>query len=361
MRRQLIVITLAAASAANAGSVREDAVVNTTRPTAANPRSGSFTDSLNGTIGLSSDWTLNLGGSLTLQGMTPASQRGQFGDSGSAVALFTAGADWSVSENLTLETTLQVSPRSTQFAGTTMTLRQANGTETSADALVRSQTSQTGAAFNVSRDSGGDSALEWSYGAGVDYSRYDINQTVPEVRLANGSTIASTTLRQDTVAYCQAHPTIRNCGQALLTALRATPVTLDSERLSANVTATVFTDTDLTLSGDYYVYQENPAQVGFFTLAAAGRTAGVPIAPLRYQVRPEVSERLGDFSAKIWVQAGEYMPGTGQSTAGAGLKLQYKFTKAFRSWVEGSAQRDVDQSDQITRSTSFAAGAAYRW
>ena len=139
------------------------------------------------------------------------------------------------------------------------------------------------------------------------------------------------------------------------------PVTLDSERLSANVSATLFTDTDVTLSGDYYVYQQNPAQVGFFTLVAAARGAGVPIAPLRYEVRPEVVHRFGDLSARLWVQAGEYVPGTGQSTAGAGLKLQYKFTRAFRSWVTLSGQRDVDQSDQITRAGSVAAGAAYRW
>src|SRR5205085_7319885 len=89
------------------------------------------------------------------------------------------------------------------------------------------------------------------------------------------------------------------------------PVTLDSERFSANVSATLFTDTDVTLSGDYYVYQQNPAQVGFFTLVAAGRGAGVPIAPLRYEVRPEVVHRFGDLSARLWVQAGEYVPGTG--------------------------------------------------
>src|SRR5437868_2921976 len=134
-------------------------------------RSSSFTDSLNGTIDLSSEWILNLGGSLTLQGRTPASQRGQFPESGSVVTLFTAGPDWNLTENLT----------------------------------------------------------------------------------------------------------------------------------------------------------------------------------------------LGDFSAKLWVEAGKYVAGTGQSTAGAGLKLQYKFTKTFRSWAEVSGQRDVDQSDQITRSAAFAAGAAYRW
>ena len=361
MRLRPFFILLAAAAAANASSVREEASVNTIQPTGANPRSSSFTDSLNGTIDLSSEWTLNLGGSLTLQGRTPASQRGQFPESGSVVTLFTAGADWNLTENLRLGTEAKVSPRSTQFAGTTATVRQANGTETAADALVRSQTSQAGGTFNVSWETTGNSALEWSYGAGVEYSHYDVDQNVSRVRLADGTTVTSATLRQDTTAYCQAHPLIRNCGQALLTALRATPVTLDSERLSANLTATVFTNTDVTLSGDYYVYEQNPAQVGFFTLVAAGRAAGVPIAPLRYQVRPEVVERFGDFSAKLWVEAGQYVAGTGQGTAGAGLKLQYKFTKTFRSWAEVSGQRDVDQSDQISRSAAFAAGAAYRW
>ena len=361
MRLRPFLTLLVTATAATASSVRDEAVVNTVQPTAANPRSSSFTDSLNGSIDLSNEWTLNLGGSLTMQGRTPASQRGQFPESASVVTVLSAGADWNVNENLAFGTELHLSPRSTQYAGTPVSLRQANGTETSGDALVRSQTSQTGAAFSTSFDTAGDSALEWSYGATVDYSHYEIEQNIPRVRLADGTTVSSTTLRQDTVSYCQAHPRVKNCGQALLTALQATPVTLDSERFSANVSATLFTDTDVTLSGDYYVYQQNPAQVGFFTLVAAGRGAGVPIAPLRYEVRPEVVHRFGDLSARLWVQAGEYVPGTGQSTAGAGLKLQYKFTKAFRSWVTLSGQRDVDQSDQITRSGSVAAGAAYRW
>src|SRR5437870_4390674 len=137
MRLRPFFILLAAAAAANASSVREEASVNTIQPTGANPRSSSFTDSLNGTIDLSSEWTLNLGGSLTLQGRTPASQRGQFPESGSVVTLFTAGADWNLTENLTLGTEAKVSPRSTQFAGTTATVRQANGTETAADAGLR--------------------------------------------------------------------------------------------------------------------------------------------------------------------------------------------------------------------------------
>ena len=85
MRLRPFLTLLVTATAATASSVRDEAVVNTVQPTAANPRSSSFTDSLNGSIDLSNEWTLNLGGSLTMQGRTPASQRGQFPESGSVV------------------------------------------------------------------------------------------------------------------------------------------------------------------------------------------------------------------------------------------------------------------------------------
>jgi len=161
MRLPPCCILLAAATAASANSVREEAIVNTIQPTPANPRSSSFTDSLSGTIDLSSQWSLNLGGNLTLQGRTPASQRGQFRESGSIVTLFTGGADWNVTDNLALGAELQLSPRSTQFAGTSVALRQANGTETSADALVRSQTSQAGATFTRSASATAGASYRW--------------------------------------------------------------------------------------------------------------------------------------------------------------------------------------------------------
>ena len=88
---------------------------------------------------------------------------------------------------------------------------------------------------------------------------------------------------------------------------------------------------------------------------------GVSIAPLHYQIRPEILQRFGDFSAKLWVQAGKYEPGTGQSTAGAGIKLQYKFSKAFKMWVTGGGQRDVDEYSNATNSGSFGLGASYRF
>ncbi len=361
MRHFAGLAVLAVSAAVSASTVREEAGISSVRPTTANPSSGSFTDSVSATIEINHDWSLDLGGTATLQGKTPALQRGQFPESGSAVTLFNAGAEYNATDSLALIAGLQLSPRSVQYAGTTMALRQASGAEVSADELVRSQTSQAGGTLGISWDSIGESTLEWSYAASLDYSHANVDQTIPRVRLADGTTLATTTLRQETLAYCSAHPALRNCGQGLLTALRATPVTLDSERLSASATATLFGDTDVTLGGDYYLYEQDPGQIGFFALAATGRTAGVPIAPLRFQVRPEVVQRVGDFSAKVWVQAGRYMPGMGGTTESAGLKLQYKFTRAFRSWIVVAAQRDVDQGDEITRTNMFSAGAAYGW
>jgi hypothetical protein len=87
----------------------------------------------------------------------------------------------------------------------------------------------------------------------------------------------------------------------------------------------------------------------------------VPLAPLQYLVRPEVAHRFGDFSAKVWVQAGAYVAGAGQGTAGVGTRLQYKVTRKVKLWVTASGQRDVDLTGASSNSGSFALGAAYRF
>ena len=350
----------AAATGASASNVTDEASANSSQATATNPRSATFTDSLKTTLDLSPAFALRLGAALTLESPTPAASRAQFGESGTPTTQLTGGLDWSASEGVTLGLNLEASPQSTQFAGTPVTLRDPNGTETSGDALVRSQVSELGAGLDLSWDSNGTSDLEWAAEGGVSYSHYDIDQTIPRVRIGT-TTVSSTTLRQQTTAYCQAHPGIKNCGRALLTALRASPLQEDFERLSASTTATLFQDTDLTLGGDYYVYQEDPSQVGYYGLASAGRGAGMPIAPLRFLVRPEVLHRFGDFSARLWVQAGRFMPGTGASTAAIGTKLQYKISRAWRIWLSLSGERDVDQTEAVTRSGMLALGSGYRW
>jgi len=361
MRLAAVSIVAALAASARADSVTNQVIVSSTQATEANPRATVFTDMLNSSFDVGDDWSVNAGASLTLQGQTPAGSRGQFGESGSAVTLFSAGVDWSATDQVTISATVDVSPQSTQFAGTPVTLRQANGNEISGDAEVRSQTSQIAGGIGASWDSPGKSDLEWSFSAGLDFIHYDIDQGISRVRTNAGSTLTAQQLRQQTIAYCNAHPRIRNCGQSILRALDSVPTSLDYERFSLGATATLYRDTDVSLLGDAYLYDEDPAKIGFFGLAALGRGSGLPIAPLQYRIRPEVQHRMGDFSARLWVEAGEYVAGTGGGTAGIGTRFQYRVTKALRAWVTLAGQRDVDSGGHVTRSGSVAAGAGFRW
>ena len=322
MRLAAALAILGVAFSARADSVSNEIFVNAAQAIGATPRSSLFTDTLRASFDLGEDWTLSAAGSLTLPG---ASTR--YGDRGSAVTLFTLGADWSATENLTLGVTADISPKSTQFAETVATLR--NG-QTVADGEIRSETSQLGLGTVISWDTLGSSNLEWSFDLGLDFSHYAIDQSVAVV----GSRPGAQQPRQGS---------------------------LDFERVSGTVLATLFADTDLSLSGDYYFYNQDPALSGDFALATQGRAPNLPIAPLQYLVQPEVLHRFGSFSAKAWLQAGQYVAGTGNGTAAVGLKLQYRFTKAWRAWVTAAGQRDVDAGQNVTRSGTISVGAGYRW
>jgi hypothetical protein len=341
---------LASAAAAQASSVTNEVIANSSTTSGANPRSGAFTNALHASFDLGDAWAVDAGLALTFEGSAPS----QFAGSGSLVTLLTAGADWSPRDNLSFGIDLELSPRSTQLAGTQVTIQRTNGQEAAADALVRSQILQAGFGLDATWYSGGFSDLEWSLDGGISYSHYDVDQGISEVRI--GSTVETAASIQED---CNAHP--RRCNRSLLSALRNTPVALDFERLSAGATATIQRDTDLTLGGDWYVYQHDPADVSYYGLAAAGRGPELPLAPLRFMLRPEVLRRFGAFSARLWLEAGEYVSGTGQGTAGIGTRLQYRFGKAWRGWLRLSGHRDVDETGNATRSGTLAAGVGYRW
>jgi hypothetical protein len=347
MRLAAALAFVAVSTAARADTVTNEVFVNSSQAAASDPRSSLVTDALHASFDAGEDWTIGGGINLTLPGGTT-----QFGDRGSAVTLFTGDVDWSATAHLSLAFTLDYSPKSTQFAGAVIGLRTSGGAESTAEAELRSRTAELGAGVAVSWDTLGLSDIEWSFDLGLDFSHYDIDQGISAVR----STLPLQQIQQQAAAYCLAHPALPSCARDLQNA-----VTLDFERISATALATLFVDTDVSLSADWYAYNQDPSQIGYFGLASQGRAPTLPIAPLRYLIRPEVLHRFGDFSAKAWLQAGEYVSGTGSGTAGVGLKLQYRFTKALRAWVTASGQRDVDAADNVTRSGTVSAGLGYRW
>src|SRR5207253_431811 len=115
-------------------------------------------------------------------------------------------------------------------------------------------------------------------------------------------------------------------------------------------TATLYQDTEVSLFADWYAYDQDPASIGYYGVASEGRGPNVPIAPLRFLIRPEVVHRFGALSVKLWLQGGEFVAGTGHDTEGIGAKVQYRFSGSFRLWATASGQRDVDASNEVIRS-----------
>jgi hypothetical protein len=355
MRFRLLLAVALASAAARASNVSDQLSVNNTQATTTNPRSGNVSDNLSASFDLAENVSLDLGATLTAESATPAAARGQFGTSGSVLTLFSAGLDWDVTDNWSLAFDADVSPTSTQEVGTDISVVDATGRTLNGQALIDSQSSQYDGGFDLSYDTAGESNLEWYLSAGVTGTHVATNQAVTRAHIG---TLSFAQIK----SLCAAHPGSKVC-QAINT---QTAVTLDSEKFSLAATATAWRGTDLTLSGDVYHYEQDPKSVLYPSLVAAHLGMGMTIAPLAYLARAEILQRFGDFSAKLWVQGGQYEAGTADSTKGIGVKLQYKFTKSFKTWITASGQSDITEPDATTpgqtiKSSTIALGAQYRF
>ena len=349
---RLFLLVALTAAAARAGNVSNEFSVNTTQATETNPRSGSIGDAINADFDLSDPLTLNLGAMITSQSSSPSPVPNE--SASGAVALLNAGLDWELNDNWTLGVSGEWSPQTTQFAEAPL-LRVYT-------AHIRSLSSELGGGIDLSYDTTGTSDLEWSFGGGARFTHWNIDQSIPRLTDAQGNPVTKAKVQGEVNALCARFPNPRNCSRRVLGVLAATPFDLNSLEFSGNVVAIIKTNTDLGLTVDYYAYLQDATQTRYAALIFNGRGgAGVPVAPLRYMIRPELTHRFGDFSAKLWVQAGEYVAETGGSTAGIGLKLQYKFTKAFRMWVRGLGSRDTDDQGNSLRSVSLSVGAGYHF
>ena len=364
LARVLVPAVLLSLPALASSSVSDELSVGSTQSTQENPRAGSVSDSLNATFELNDQFSIGAGAVLTLEGQTPAAARGQFPTSGSAITLFSLGLDWDPNDHVSTGVVFDFSPVSEQKIGTQLTITDANGATQPLNARLVAQRANASLAFDVGYDTAGDSNLEWSFNSGVTGSHYTTTQNIDLVRLRDTGRPADPA---QIVAFCNTHKKGQGaCSAALLQVLKDQPATLDSLRTALSVTSTLYTDTDVTLGGDFYSYSQDPSTVGIFSVGTAGKQnisggSGVPIAPLRYIIRPEVAHRFGDLSVKLWAQAGEYVSGTAQTTSGIGAKVQYKFTKAFKMWVTAGGQKDVDSTGTGSSSGNFAIGAGYRF
>ncbi len=212
-------------------------------------------------------------------------------------------------------------------------------------------------------DTAGDSDLELGASASVGATHYDTTQRIVQL---DGMNVTIPAL----VRYCSAH-TCSKQRQALLDrlqndgALKAQSNAFDQVSLGASASATLWRDTDVGLGGMYCLYAEDPTQVGYFSLASTGKVGapvgtGVPLAPPQWSLRPDLAHRFGDLQVALWYQHTQYVPGEGRGEL-VGLKVQYRFSKAFRLWLTAAAQRDRDAEGSIVQTGAASLGAKVRW
>ncbi len=338
------------------GSVTEELTVDKADVTADNPRAGSASNHLAASFNLGEEWALDFSFDFTAtQAAAPSGQ--PFPDQGGKATAFGIGADWDPNDHLSLGAVFNFSPKSTNISGTTLDY-QAGSKTTTLDAQLRAVSSSANAGLSFNYDTAGETNLEWTFSLGVTGAQLDTTQVVTDVQLRNGQTINKDTLN----SYCTNNP--KACPKTLKAALKERAYTLDSAQLSAGAMATLFEDTDLGVTLDRWLYAQDPTEVGYFSLTGQkgfSGGGGVPIAPMKSDVRLDLTHRFGALSVKVNGSLGGYVDGTGGGTYGGGVRVQYKFSKAFRLWLSLAAHHDVDDAgaDSVSRSGALGAGLRF--
>ena len=350
-------VLVAAEKFPDRGSISDE--IGTLQPSGSlsNPAGPSYSNNLLGIINLTDNWSLNLGFLFSLEEGAPPPPGSSYPDSGGHVSLFTVGAGWDSNNHWSFDLLADGSPESTTISGSTLVVN-----STPDAARLSSTSSNLEVQLGAGYDTNGESAAEWSFLGSVTGGHLVTDQRITAVEVGRSSLTPA-----QLQSYCDAHPL--KCPRALRNALHNAnqngDSNLDSLKINLGATLTLFDDTDLTLSGDYFLYAEDPAQAGYFNVATAGRSigggGGVPIAPLLFDGKLEVAHRFGALSIKLWASAGEYAVDADGITYSGGAKVQYKITRAWRVWVTGSLQHDVDDAGNDTVTWGVTAGVGFRF
>ncbi len=350
----LFALPASALAATPKNSISDEVGLGASQTDPHNPRTGQISDTVSASIDVGSGWSLDLSAGLTRVGAIAASSD-QFGSRGGNTVFFSPGVTYEAGDHVLLGLALGFSPKSTLLADTTLAYTGPLGGTTEADAQLSSTTSSSNVRLSFSYDTLGESNYETALDFDVVASHFDTEQHIEKLRGPNGGVVDQAQLQ----AYCQTHV----CSGQLLGLLRSRATPLNQTQVRAGIVETFFQNTDVGLSGAYFFYDRDPTDIGFFELATAGRSMlsfgnGIPLAPVQWSLRPEVTRRFGDFSVRLWLEHGLYVDNEGTTNV-LGVKLQYKFSKTFRMWVTASWQRDRDIEDNVTAFNQVALGAMW--
>jgi len=335
---------------AHVAEISDELTFGSAQVTSDSPRQQQIANALRGTFYASEAVTLTVGFTFTADEVSPHASFSRV-DYGAKAAFFAVGADWDIDDHFTVDAHVEASPEWQQFSAVQVPYPPTPSR--TAELLLRSHSSSLGGGGSITYDTAGSSDLESAFQLGASVTRLAVDDRVTRAQTEEGAALTLQEVRT-------------NCGctATLKAVLGEHQASVLQTRLSGLLIETVAMDTDLSLGADYYLYSDDPTQVGppprvlTSTISGGG---GAPIAPLHWTIRPEVAHRFGQVTARAWAQIGRYVENAGQGTGALGLKLQYKFSKSFRMWARLLGSRDVDDQGNETKSGAFSLGAGYRF
>jgi hypothetical protein len=234
----------------------------------------------------------------------------------------------------------------------------ARGNPVAGDAtLVSTSSSLTGAAW-LGYETAGDGDAETTANLGANVMSLTTREQIGSIEGRNGQAITLDQVR----AFCAMQP----CRGGLGAALDGTTVPLHQLVLTAGLSEQLFQVTELGVDGAYYLYDQDPTQVGTISITRAGQTltsGGIGIAPVQYSLTPSAIQRIGPVMVMASAAYGKYVDNLGWELDAA-LRVQVKVASGdhrLKLWAKLTGSRDVDQMSAVSKAGSVALGTQFTW
>jgi hypothetical protein len=351
MRRRLLlvlVLVTVGRDPARADGAAEEMSAGHSPPAQGSPSSTWVADKLSGLWEPGDDWQLRLDLTETRYFDTQASD----------VTLANLAVEYDPNAHWILRVAVGGSPSSTADSTSVVQARSAAGAPITGDARITTASASASGSASLGIETAGDGDVETSALITASVTQLDSTQQVIEVQGRKGQTLTLMQLR----AFCASHP----CANGLGSALDGEAARVHQLAVGASLSEQLFQDTDVGLDGTYYLYDQDPTQVGFLSVARAGQSAagGLGIAPVLYSVMPSLIHRFGPLMAMSSVAYSKYVDQQGHDVS-ATLRLQYKLAfdgdRRLKLWAKLTGSHDVDQMNATSEAGSISLGAQYTW
>jgi len=356
MRRPPL-IWIAAIAVAHSASARADAVseeisAGASLAASTTPAISWIADRVAGTWEPSARWQLRAGLDATRAMATG-------GGEANTVLSTSASAELALASHWSASLSAGWSPASTTHSSATVLDDSLPGDQGEAVAQLVARSAMMSIAASVEYDTAGTSDHETIASLTLGANHFQSIQAIASLTDPDGQMLTARQVGDHCIIY--------ECSDELQDSLHPRGTQLTQLALGASVTHTLEGTGDLGISASANFYDQDPTQVGYFSLATLGRSNlgnGAGVAPLRYAVTPSIGDRWGQLSGTLAVTYGIYYQDVGYDLT-TSVRLQYKlklddqtrlklYSKLVASW-------GADPEGNTFSAASAALGAQYSW